>query len=219
MMNQELFPNPTSVFLRQYFYAKKKTQNRQIDNIEIKITKKTIFPIIKSKTKESIIQKSNIDEFIRDCKEISSIIYYKYDLKKTFQLDLEVYQMCLQKIDQTGLSRENKYMIHCLLDSLKDYTENIIQISKREKELENISKHLDYADFKRSLYGSMLAFICIMIGILATPTIKIRTDILTKLINEGFNFASNLDSYTDTLDILTNPDELELLKKSELDIK
>ena len=219
MMNQELFPNPTSVFLREYFYTKKKTQNRQIDNNEMKITEKIIFPIIKSKTKESIIQESNIDEFMKDYIKISSAIQYEYDLKKTFQLDLEVYQMCLQKIDQAGLSRENKYMIHCLLDSLKDYTENIIQISKRERELENISKHLDYAGFKRSLYGSMLAFICIMIGILATPTIKIQTNILTKLINEGFKFASELDSYTDTLDILTNPDELELLKKSELSIK
>jgi len=218
MMNPELLPNSANLFLGQYFYSRR-VQDRQIDNKEIRITKKIIFPIIKSKSKEGIIQESDITTFMSSCQVISHILHNKYGFKKTVQNDLEVYQMCLLKIDQSGLSNENKDMMHYLLDSLKDYTLNIIQISERKKELKNIPDQIDYVDFLKSLYGSTLAFICVMIGLLGSPSIKIRTNVLTLLINEGFRFATNLDSYTDTLDILTNPDELELLEKAESNIK
>ena len=218
MLGQELFPNSTNVFLRQYFQIKK-SKDRQIDNKEIKITKKLIFPILESKSKNQIIRESDIDEFMKACLEISNILYEKYDSKTTTKLDLEIYDLCLLKIDQSRLSDENKEMIHYLLDSLKDYTLNMMHISKRKKELENIHEKFDYEDFKKSLYGCILSFICIMIGILGSPHIEIKTNILTLLINTGFDFASDLNSYTDTLDILTNPDELDLLKQSESDIK
>ena len=213
-MDQELLPNSTNLFLRPYFYANK-TQDRQIDSNKVRITKKIIFPIIKSKPRDRIIRESDIQEFMQDCKKISQTIYNRSDFKKTAKLDLEVYQMCLQKIDQIGLSPEDKSITHHLLDSLKDYTLNIARILERKQELEGMPNQIDYKDFKKSLYGCILSFICIMMGILPTPTIKVDTSVLTLLINEGFNFASELDAYTDTLDILTNTNELSLLAKSE----
>ena len=213
MMGQELLPNSTSVFLGQYFQMKQ-SPDRQIDNKEVEITKKLILSILKSKSKNQIIRESDISEFMKACMEISNILHEKHGSKIT-KLDLEIYDMCSLKINQTELSSENKKMTHYLLDSLKDYTLNMIHISKRKRELENIDEQFDYDDFKKSLYGCMLSFICIMIGILGSPYIEIKTNILTLLINEGFGFASDLNSYTDTLDILTNPDELDLLKQSE----
>ena len=213
MSNQELLPNLTNVFLSQYFQMNNPS-DRQIDNKETKIVEKLIFPILTSESRNPIIQESDIDEFMKACIEISHILCEKYGSKTTTKSDLEMYDLCLFQIDQAQLSNENKETMHYLLDSLKDYTLNMMYISKRKKELENIHEQFDYEDFKKSLYGCMLSFTCIMIGILS-PLIEIKTSILTLLINEGFGFASNLNSYTDTLDILTNPDELDLLKQSE----
>ncbi len=216
-MTQELLPNSTSVFLGQYFY-RQKTRDRTIDDIEIPINK-IISSIIESTPKECVIKESDIKKFMENCKNITSILYNKYGFQKTTELDLEIYEMCLSKIDQSGLSNKNKDMLHYLLNSLRDYTLNIANISTREKELEYAYKQIDYVDFQTSLYGGLLAFVCIMVAILGSPVIQIPPDVLTLLINEGFRFASDIDSYIDTLDILTNPQELDLLKKSESAIK
>lgn len=79
-------------------------------------------------------------------------------------------------------------------------------ISER-KELKEIHEKIDYKEFEKSLYGSILSFICIMTIVSSVPQISMKANALALLIDESYQLVSILNSYTDTLDILTNPKE------------
>ena len=210
-MNKELLPNPTDLLLRRYFY-REKSQDSQTD-YKTKIKQEAIFPIFENKSK-NIIQESDITKFIGCCEMFKTFYSHEQNFEKTTRLSLETYDMCIMKIDQFGMSEENKNDLHHIRNILKDYTSNIAYIFNRKKKLENIFERFDYEDFKKSLYGSLLVFICAMI-IISEPSRKIDPDILTHLIKKGIVFATDLNSYVDTIDILTNPEEFSTFSKSQ----
>ena len=138
------------------------------------------------------------------------------------KMNLEAYDFYIQKINNAGwLSTDTKTMALTIVESLKDYSETItIIIQYRKDILDNEFRKIELSqleDFYKSLYGSMFALICVITSIMTESVNYSKTSVLAGIINQGYQFAQNLDSYTDTLDIMTNPKELELFENAEIE--
>lgn len=86
-------------------------------------------------------------------------------------------------------------------------------IAERSQELTEVVKQLDLDDCIKSLYGTLLAIICIIE--LTRSGRSIDVEKLKILVELGKKYSDDLDTYIDTLDILSNPKEMELIKKSD----
>ncbi len=85
-------------------------------------------------------------------------------------------------------------------------------IAERSQELTEVVKQLDLDDCITSLYGTLLAIICIIE--LSRSGRSLDVTKLKILVELGKKYSDDLDTYIDTLDILSNPKEIELIKKS-----
>ena len=98
-----------------------------------------------------------------------------------------------------------------------DYTETIaLIIEKRSSDLLTALSEIEYEHLITSIYGTLLAILCINTALIKNMKEQER---FSPIVEAGSEYAHDLGGYTDTLDILTNPDELELLKKSESELK
>ena len=84
---------------------------------------------------------------------------------------------------------------------------------QRSQELREVVKQLDLDDCIKSFYGTLLAIICIIE--LTKSGSSIDVEKLKILVELGKKYSDDLDTYIDTLDILSNPKEMELVKKSD----
>ncbi|WP_158435002.1 hypothetical protein [Nitrososphaera viennensis] len=99
-----------------------------------------------------------------------------------------------------------------MISILEDYQNVIIAIqTNRPKEFDKALEQIDGLDLLKSLYGTMLAIFCI--AKLLNNKKHRDTGKLETLVQQGLSHAENLDAYTDTMDILSNPEEVALLKE------
>jgi len=134
-------------------------------------------------------------------------------MQQLVNADQEYYDKVTEQIkSNTVMSPHSKQESLEIITILKDYQANILPIiSKRLALLEEALHEIDRKDLFRSLYGSILASICIG-TLLGLPDFQSKQKFET-LAHQGHELAKNLDGYIDTLDILTNPDEDARIRK------
>lgn len=190
--------------------------NTQIQKIQIHVAKKIILPIIeKDSKKPNPLSDKKINDFTKSCLNLSDILKREYKMEQLMDSDMKHYdKITLQINDNTVMSRHSKEEALQIIEILKDYQTNMVPIvNKRLPLLEEAIHQIDIKDLLKSLYGSLLSFVCIG-TLLGVPNSQSKQKFET-LAHQGHELAKNLDNYTDTLDILTNPDELDFLNKSE----
>ena len=85
-------------------------------------------------------------------------------------------------------------------------------IAARPRELSDVAKQLDLDDCIKSLYGTLLSIICTIELTRSGKDVDVAK--LRILVELGGKYSENLDTYIDTLDMLSNPVELDLISRS-----
>lgn len=189
-------------------------EDKQIQKIMERLRKKIVFPILdKDYKKTQPLSDEKIKEFMKICLSFTKVLEEKHNLEQLGQLDLQVYQNSMEKIkNNSQISKKSQENALELIDILMDYSRIIVPIAiNKPILLEKASKQIDLDDLFRSLYGSQLAYVCI-VAILDVNEFQ-NDQKFSIIANHGYRLAKNLDGYIDTLDILTTPDEDERLRK------
>lgn len=99
-----------------------------------------------------------------------------------------------------------------IVEVLQDYNKTILSIlTARPDELEGALKKIDGADFLNAVYGTSLASVCIM-RLLADQN---EIERISKFVEIGMKHAEKLEGYSDSLDVLTDPEEREMMKRAK----
>ena len=192
----------------------------QIIQIGTLIATEVIIPIItRGYTSTSPISQQNIQKFKGYCIEATQLVSKQVAIEQIGELNLQILQNVKERVKkQQRLSRKSIINANKLIDVLSDYFQNItVLIRNRKIALEKALDETDKEDLMLSLYGTLLAFMCFSV-ILGVKKLK-DDEHFSAIVESGLEFATELEGYTDTLDILTNPDELELLRKAESESK
>jgi hypothetical protein len=180
-----------------------------------------ILDIAKSSKKAGIVFGLHKDDFQETCIEISKLLQSRnpsiqFWREKSLEV-LEKYQKRISRRFEEPMRTKALYIVEVLTEYCK--TASVIS-EYRKKELDEAIRQIDYEEFKNSIYGTLLTFICLSIASDSKgkklPHIHNTIQPLTDL---GYPLAETLDSYIDTLDILTNPTELELFHKTDSEIQ
>jgi len=199
---QELVPISNNLLSNQ--------PNKQIQQIQVNIVKKIILPILKKESKkENPLSDKQISTFMKSCIKLSDIQNKHFTIKQLVDSDLNAYESITNKIKNNSvMSAHSKEESLQIIDVLKNYQKNIIPtIMKKMPLLEKTLIQIDVKDLYRSLYGSLLSFVCIG-TLLDLPDLQHRRT-FENIAHQGHELAKNLAGYTDTLDILTSPEKLQ----------
>ncbi|MDE1878792.1 MAG: hypothetical protein KGI07_09805 [Thaumarchaeota archaeon] len=186
----------------------------KIIKLQNKILKKILFPILKKEyKKEPPLSDKKIKEFFKCCLELSEVTHRKNEFRDLASSDLQVYQHGIDKINQQSLMPpQSKQEGIAIAEILIDYTEIILSLNdKKSVILEKIMEQIDYKDLLKSLYGTLLSFVCLYV-LINTPEHQDQEK-FSRITRYGYALAQNLDGYIDTLDILTNPEEDAKIRK------
>ena len=157
-----------------------------------------------------------ISRFRELCLQLIKLISKKYSVQDLVKVDMAMFHEAVKMAKRTKWEQSRSAEAAILLiDNLKDYELNISMIMVNKKPLlaEAITK-IDAPDFLKSLYGSYLAFLCMFLT-MALPKYYNKRMKMEIVVNHANEFVRKLDSYTDTLDILTNSEEVEMMKRAE----
>lgn len=183
--------------------------------ISTTIVTEIILPIVEDEyaSIEPITQ-SDIQKFMRYCSEETGLLSTILNITETKKLNLKYYEDLIVRLEkQQRLSENSVQSAIKIVKIMIDYMEMItVIIQNRKLSILKILKDVDYNDLINSIYGTMIAIFCIN-TVLAK---KLKTEErFSSIVEAGYEFAKNLDGYSDTLDILTSPEELELFRKTD----
>ena len=151
------------------------------------------------------------------CMSLNTIVLVSVenDIQKLSELEQALFEELLKTINnssgQVGIDTARK--IIDIIERFADYENVLLGIAKhRPEQLIEAFKQVDLDDFLKSVYGTLLALSCILLLIKESKSDAKKLAILLEL---AIPYSEKLESYADTIDILTNPEEMELLKRSE----
>lgn len=127
--------------------------------------------------------------------------------------NLTFYDHTFALVNSNPIFAANRRNIIQMTEILRDYEMNIhSKFPGRHNLLEHVLNEIDSKDFANSLYGSYLALMCFWL-ISRNETLSKKTiPVLAKI---SYKLAVKLDGYSETLDILTNPEEMDMMKRAE----
>jgi hypothetical protein len=134
--------------------------------------------------------------------------------KRIARLEYQIYEKLKQYIRSQGdLGHNIHNRITEVIDNLSDY-ENILFgiIINKSDQLHIAITKVDIDDLERNIVSAYQAFYCILYIISHQENNYWK---LSKLIDLGLKYSKEMDSYIDTLDILTDADEIDTISKSE----
>ena len=143
-------------------------------------------------------------EKIKEPKKIADFIFRSYDL--------------LERIIKAKNFRvEFKQSILTTLDVLRDFDSVFLGILENRPEqlsdaLDEIRKDEDFQDFETSRNGLLLSFFCMLVYVKEELEDKQK---LMKILEISEKYSSNLQGWTDTIDIMSNPEEVKQVKEAE----
>jgi hypothetical protein len=85
---------------------------------------------------------------------------------------------------------------------------------ERPEEVELALKQIDIDDLKKNLLNALLAFFTILY-IVTSEEKEYYKEKLSKLVDLSKVYSEEMESYVDTIDILSNPKTMESIRKSE----
>lgn len=188
----------------------------KVIGVSTELANNVILPIIRTEYQTiNPLSIEYIQKFKGYCLRSTELVSSKIAVDQIGEINLKTLEMVKERLKkQQKLSRESVKNALRLIDVLSEYFQTtVLLIQKRKPLLEKALDDVDKEDLFLSLYGSLLAFVCFSV-ILGVKKMK-DDERFSAIVDAGNEYANQLDGYTDTLDILTNPEELELLRKSE----
>jgi hypothetical protein len=178
------------------------------------ITGSIVQPILDSKTsKTAETFEDSINSFTTLASALSDLIIRNNVDKLAYIVELEK-SYYDNAMNYHAVPNDLEEKIVETIKVFEDYQRVIFGvIAARSQELTEVVKQLDLDDCIKSLYGTLLAIICIIE--LTRSGRSIDVEKLKILVQLGKKYSDDLDTYIDTLDILSNPKEMELIKKSD----
>lgn len=177
------------------------------------ITGAIVQPILDSKTvKTAKSFEDSISRFTTLASALSDLIIRSNADKLSYIVELEK-SFYDNAMSYHNIPNDLEAKISETIKVFEDYQRIIFGvIADRSQELTEVVKQLDLDDCITSLYGTLLAIICIIE--LSRSGRSVDVVKLRILVELGRKYSDDLDTYIDTLDILSNPKEIELIKKS-----
>jgi hypothetical protein len=178
-----------------------------IDNIEVKFNE--LQPIIASWLKKSITEVIK-PQLIEEGKELT-----RNDFNKIAKLNFESFEKLKHAVELYELDLDIRKKIIHTIDNLSDYDNVLLGIAiERPNELELALKQIDVDDLKKNLLNALLAFFTILY-IVTSEEKECYKEKLSKLVDLSKVYSEEMESYVDTIDILSNPKTMESIRKSE----
>lgn len=179
---------------------------------------KIIDPILASSDNEivSTFQK-NLVPFTLKIASLNTLILLSQqnNLLRLASLDQTFYAEIIEVVRQSSspLGVNTSTKIIDAIERLADY-ENVLLgiLINRLEQLVEALKEVDGEDLLRSMYGTVLALACILVLLRESKLDSKKIEILLRLAEEH---SEIMESYADTIDIMSNKEEMELLKRSE----
>jgi hypothetical protein len=134
--------------------------------------------------------------------------------KLSTKMNLAFYNRTLILVKSDPIFATDMGMIIDTVETLRDYEMNIhSMIVKRRTLLEEaLNNDINKNDFLNSLYGSYMALVCFWYVARNKRQSERLLPAITKI---SHKFAIDVDSYIETLDIITNPKEMDMMKRAE----
>ena len=167
---------------------------------------------------ENILRSTDIEkQFVRHIpsvsvtlKDLNEAIYEKKnkDLSEIRSETLFHYNLLEQYIkEDITISRNFRIKVLALLESLKDFDSIYLDIAttrqeQLEKALDDIKSEGDIEDLEKTIAGTALVFFSILFAKEAMKDDKT----LEKLLNIADEYSKGLESWADTIDIMSNPE-------------
>lgn len=146
-------------------------------------------------------------------------VYQKNKAKQQPSMNLSFYDRTLKLVEADPIFNGVKSTIIETVEILKDSEMTISSIinsatTNRMKLLEDVLRlnEIDVNDFLNSLYGSYMALVCFWYIVRNKRHCKTLIPIISGISNI---LAVNLGSYAETLDIVTDLKEMDLMKRAE----
>lgn len=132
------------------------------------------------------------------------------DMSRIFESDRFAYISFMGVVKdhskEIGLERANKVI--AIIENWMDYFTIVsVNVSRNVSQLANALKKVDANELEVANYGTLLSLACIIRALYSNGN-KEKLDVLISL---GEKHSDALESYADTIDILCNPDEVEML--------
>lgn len=136
-----------------------------------------------------------------------------HNWKQKLNRNLAFYDHTITMINSNPIFAQDKASIIDSIEILKDYEMNIYSIIvKRLALFERALNEIDVKDLLNSLYGSYMALMCFWLVARNKRQARKTIPAIAKI---SHKFAINLDGYIDTLDIMTNPEEMDMMERAE----
>jgi len=181
---------------------------------------KIIDPILVCKNNETVtaFEKSLVPFTIR-LSGLNVIILLSQDgnLVKLASLDQKFYSdiLGIVKEEISTLSVDDGMKLLDVIERLIDYQSVLLGILiKRPEQLFESLKEVNIMELVTSIYGSVLALACTLVILKEKQPNKEKISILLEIAKQH---SDVMESYADTIDIMSNKEEMELLKRSELE--
>lgn len=182
------------------------------------INDQIIVPILQSNEGEILSTfKSKLLPFIIKFTGINLVMLeiQKGDLLKVAQLEQMCYSKILKWVEEASsqIGSEISAKITEVIERMADY-ENVLLgiLIKRPKHLTEALEQLDIDDLLTNIYSTTLAIACIVVILKESKPNSKKLEILLRVAEEC---SEVMESYADTLDIMSNKEEMELLKQCE----
>ena len=133
------------------------------------------------------------------------------DITKVVESDRTAYSKALKIIqknsDEVGEKRAER--ISHIIESWMDYSQIIsINLVKNIGQLSNALQKIDSSDIEKANFSTLLSLACIFKILYMADK---KSDNLDGLIELGKKYSETLESYADTIDILCNPEEANMI--------
>lgn len=183
------------------------------------INSNVIQPILKAKVKKAAKTfEDSLELFAITASALEELVLKsnRGNLSHLMQADKNFYQEGKKAVNESEnwIATESIQQIIDIISIFQDYQNVVLGIIFQNRQLTpEMITEINSEEWIKALYGTLLSIFCIFRMV---NTRKYRDQRkLEVLIQIGKKYAETLDGYSDTLDILTNPEERELLKKAE----
>ena len=150
-------------------------------------------------------------------KKFNAVMIGKKDLSQVTEEVFHNYNLLTQHIEKDPTITENiRIKILELLESLKDFDDIYLGIAMtRQKQLEQALMEVrndgEIKDLEENIAGTALAFFCLLF---AKEGIEDKK--LEKLSSIAYRYSRGLESWADTIDIMSNPESVEAIKEAAI---
>lgn len=186
-------------------------------DITIDIFKSHVIPLLQTDTR--ILENrfnAQLPDFSRKTEEFNRMTFEKTDnLQKIMKFIFTSYDMLERTVKMYKLDFEEKVLN--ILGILRDFDDVYLGIVMNRPEqlykaLNDIRNSKDFENFETSRTGTVLSFFCLLAYVKEEINDKQK---LSKLIEIADKYSASLLGWVDTIDIMSNPEEVKEMEEAE----